>query len=378
MHIIFAGCKYDTDLDNPKQSWTSMLDGFLCNWAIGNNCDFIDSLMRTHIYMYRDLLISKEKMEQFCMGKCYRQFHHKTPKEEEFYEESINDDVNSFFEDIKLGRKPTVDLKWTYFLPELTSKELELVANKDEEYFKRFKWSSNPDVDEAEMKASKSSSKYVCAYCCRETLVFSDWIDLRQEKESLRQWKECLRREKEYSRQWKECLRQEKECLRQWKECLRREKEYSGQEKESLRQEKERLRQWEESLRQEKERLRQWKECLRQEKESLQQTNEFLQQYNESLQQADEFLQQGNESLQLDNEFLQQDNESLRREKEYSRQENESLRREKESLRQEKESLRQNNESLRQENARLRRRNQALQEEIESSFFGRIRRFFGD
>ena len=243
MHIIIAGYKYDTDMNNSKRSWTSMLDGFLHDWTIGNDCN---SLMRTHIYMYRDLLISKEKMEQFCTGQCYRQFHHKTPTEEEFYEESINDDIDLMLEDIKFGRRPTVDLNWTYFLPELTSKELELVENKDKEYFKRFKWSSNPDVDEAEMKASKSSSKYVCAYCCRETLVFSDLIEqkialLRQQKESLRQEKESLQQANEILQQYNESLQQADEFLQQDNESLQLVKESLRRENERLRQEKESL-----------------------------------------------------------------------------------------------------------------------------------------
>ena len=156
MHIIIAGDGYF--------GYTELVD-FLRNQINENDCN---SFMLTDIYMYRELLISKEKMIQFCRGKSYRQFHHKTPTEKEFYKESINDDVNSLFEDIKLGRRPN-PYTWTYFLPELTMRELELVENKDEEYFKNFKWSSNPDVDEAEMKTSTSSSKYVSAFCRRST-----------------------------------------------------------------------------------------------------------------------------------------------------------------------------------------------------------------
>ena len=166
MHIIITGwCTLSSDL--------SSLRLFLKNHIIEHDCN---SLMLTDIYMYRELLISKEKMVQFCTGKCYRQFHHKTDPEKEFYKESINDDIDSFFEYIKLGHRnfknwPEGILKWTYFLPELTMRELELVENKDEEYFKNFKWSSNPDVDEAEMKESTSSSKYVGAFCRRETTM---------------------------------------------------------------------------------------------------------------------------------------------------------------------------------------------------------------
>ena len=130
MHIIIAGDVYIGH---------TLLRNFLGKWIRKKD---LNSLMRNDFYMYRELLISKEKMVQFCTGKCYRQFHHKTITKKEFYNESINDDIDLMFEDIQLGRMPN-PFTWTY-------------------------------LDEAEMKTSISSSKYVSAFCRRETTMIYD------------------------------------------------------------------------------------------------------------------------------------------------------------------------------------------------------------
>ena len=61
-------------------------------------------------------------------------------------------------------------MAWTYYVPELTLKEMELAENKNEEYMRSFKLSNNADVNETEMKESSSSSKYISAYCRRKTI----------------------------------------------------------------------------------------------------------------------------------------------------------------------------------------------------------------
>ena len=88
----------------------------------------------------------------------------------ETYENSVADDLEIFFEDIQLGRSP-VSIAWTYFSPELTPKEMELVEIKNQEYMRSFKMLNNADVNETEMTLSTSSSKYVSAYCRRRTIT---------------------------------------------------------------------------------------------------------------------------------------------------------------------------------------------------------------
>ena len=62
-------------------------------------------------------------------------------------------------------------MAWTYFSPELTLKEMELVENKDEAYMRSFKLLNNADVNETEMRLSSSSSKFLSAYCRRKTIA---------------------------------------------------------------------------------------------------------------------------------------------------------------------------------------------------------------
>ena len=72
--------------------------------------------MVTTLDMWRRNLITKEKMIDFCKGKESRK-------------ESVNDDLESFFEDIQLGKNRN-DFVRTYFLPKLTEDELDLVEEK--------------------------------------------------------------------------------------------------------------------------------------------------------------------------------------------------------------------------------------------------------
>ena len=124
--------------------------------------------------MYRDLLISKENMKRLCSGESYRQADHRTQtfigsqRTSVKYRESVGDDLELFFGDLSFGKTPSPE-NWTYFVRELNPEELERVEKKDKSFFKKFKWSSNPDVDETEMQLSTSTSKYVSAYCNRRT-----------------------------------------------------------------------------------------------------------------------------------------------------------------------------------------------------------------
>ena len=110
--------------------------------------------------MSRHDLITKEKMENYCKGN------------DDFSKLSVNDDLESLFEDIRLGQEP-VDEVSAYFLPKLTKKELELVEIKDASYLETFVW-SNPDVSEAEMKLSESDSKFVRGWCSRTTFTIEN------------------------------------------------------------------------------------------------------------------------------------------------------------------------------------------------------------
>ena len=119
--------------------------------------------MLTIIDMRRTRLITKEKMENYTKGK-------------EDEKESINDDLESLFEDLRLGIQPR-DLVQTYFLPKLTEEELKLSDEKDtidKEIFLESFTSREPDVDKAEMIASKSRSKFILSLGWRETFTIEN------------------------------------------------------------------------------------------------------------------------------------------------------------------------------------------------------------
>ena len=117
----------------------------------------IKKVMVTITFMSRLKLITKEKMEKYCMGEMGTK-------------ESVNDNLELFFEDIRLGNRPgrVLGITVTNFLPKLTEEELDLVERKDGNFMKTF--SVIPvDVDKAEIDASESNSKFLRGYCWRNT-----------------------------------------------------------------------------------------------------------------------------------------------------------------------------------------------------------------
>ena len=119
----------------------------------------IKSVMITFIDMERLKLITKEAMENFCKGEQYEKI-------------SVNDDLESLFEDLRLGKKPNEYVR-TYFLPKLTVGEMKLVQRKDPSYLETF-YFSNPDVEEAEMMLSESDSKFVQGLGRRRTFTIKN------------------------------------------------------------------------------------------------------------------------------------------------------------------------------------------------------------
>ena len=117
--------------------------------------------MVTIISLERWKLITKEAMEDYCKG-------------EEAEKVSVNDDLESFFEDLRLGKEPPHQSVFTYFLPKLTEEEMELVERKDRNYFETFLHVKHADVKEAEMKLSESDSKFVQGFGCRRTFTIEN------------------------------------------------------------------------------------------------------------------------------------------------------------------------------------------------------------
>ena len=126
----------------------------------------IESVTLTIIYMEKEQLITKEMMESYCKGEHY-------PRNI-----SVNEDLETLFQDLQLGKEPSYDAI-TYYLPKLTVDEMTLVEKKDQTYFQKFftgvyplniNYSKKPDVDDEEMKMSESRSKFILAKSHRKSL----------------------------------------------------------------------------------------------------------------------------------------------------------------------------------------------------------------
>ena len=128
--------------------------------------------MVTNIYLRREKLITKETMETICK---------KGVKGNELFlpkKDSVNDDLESFFENIRLGKELDEEVS-TYFLPKLTKEELKLVERRSYSYLVTFTAQSpysftDVDVDETEMMLSESDSKYINAGSERRTFVIEN------------------------------------------------------------------------------------------------------------------------------------------------------------------------------------------------------------
>ena len=119
----------------------------------------INSVMVTMIDIWRFKLITKEAMEKFCKGEKHEK-------------KSVNDDLESLVDDLRLGNEPNEKVH-SYFLPKLAEEERKLVQSKDSSYFETLSWSrfGDPDVPEAEMQLSESKSKFVEGHGLRSTFT---------------------------------------------------------------------------------------------------------------------------------------------------------------------------------------------------------------
>ena len=120
----------------------------------------IMKVMVTILNMMRNELVTKEKMEDYCKGKQYEK-------------ESFNEDLESFFGDIRSGEE-TKKTAFTYFFPRPSEEELELVEGEDLIYMSSFVEGELADVDEAEMVLSESDSKYLHVCCTRITYTIEN------------------------------------------------------------------------------------------------------------------------------------------------------------------------------------------------------------
>ena len=127
----------------------------------------IPSSILTTLIMARINLITKEKSKEAAEGKL------KNDPEWEDYEGSINDDLDSFVNNLQYSEEIDKEDVWSFFTPKLTEEELKLVEQKNEEHMMTYEWKINADVDVEEMKISDSKDKYLHSQCRRTTTYLS-------------------------------------------------------------------------------------------------------------------------------------------------------------------------------------------------------------
>ena len=147
IHLVYAGYYYSNSEYFMEFNQEKRLNSFILKAIEKYN---LKKVMVTQLNMWRKRLITKEQMENFYKGKD-KYTGRKI---------SLNDDLESLFEDIQLGREPD-DFVNTYFLPKLTEQELKLVERKDYNFMHTFEWMMNSDVKKTEMAASESDSKFL-------------------------------------------------------------------------------------------------------------------------------------------------------------------------------------------------------------------------
>ena len=131
----------------------------------------LNSVCVTKLKLYREGLATKESEERYCK-----------------FPEAVlaGDDLEWLFDCLRCGKDKDDFLPFSeehfpsetaYFYPKLNEKELKLVKDKDVIFLSTFenftKKSQTVDVNEAQMKKSKSTSKYIRAKWSRRTYIIS-------------------------------------------------------------------------------------------------------------------------------------------------------------------------------------------------------------
>ena len=139
----------------------------------------IKSVMVTRIYMERWRLIRKEAMGRYCSVVLQKSNPPLSKKQvlspthrEEDRKTSVNDDLESLYEDLRLGKEPDEEVQ-TYFLPKLTEKEMKLVERKNTTFLQTF-YFSHPDVEAVKKNLPESDSKFVEGLGWRTTFTIDN------------------------------------------------------------------------------------------------------------------------------------------------------------------------------------------------------------
>ena len=127
----------------------------------------IRSTIVTMLTMERLGLITKEKSKAAYAGKL--------KNDSKWLNEngSINEDLESFINNLHSQEEIKEEDVLSFFLPKLMENELKLVKEKDLDFMNTFYYSLFADVDPEEMKKSDSKQKYVLGRCFRKTKLLN-------------------------------------------------------------------------------------------------------------------------------------------------------------------------------------------------------------
>ena len=123
----------------------------------------IPASILTELHMLRKKLITKEKAKQAATEKPNYDL------EWLFYAGSINEDLDSFINNLQSSNKMKDEVVRSFLTPKLTKEDLKLVEENNEEHMRTYSSYPNADVDVVEMKNSDSKDKYLHSECLRRT-----------------------------------------------------------------------------------------------------------------------------------------------------------------------------------------------------------------
>ena len=132
----------------------------------------IPSSILTTLMMTRINLITKEKSKEAAEEKL------KNDPLWKDYKGSINDDLDSFVNNLQNSEIIDNEYVLSFFTTKLTKKELKLVEQKNNEHMMTYFFNFDADVSVEEMKKSDSKDKYVHSHCRRRTVFISLESDL--------------------------------------------------------------------------------------------------------------------------------------------------------------------------------------------------------
>ena len=161
-HFIYCGYHYYAS----QKRYDRLKEIFLTNMRQYG----IQSGILTMLYTSRWYLITKEKVKKAYEGKLIND------EDWDNQEQSIHDDLETFFENLQSQKEIKTETVVSFFLPKLTENELKLVDEKNELHLGTYSmhyFGRNPDVDAEEMKKSNSKSKFVHGFCWRTTMYLA-------------------------------------------------------------------------------------------------------------------------------------------------------------------------------------------------------------